>query len=47
MKDIDWRLCFIADSEAAAGKDVLRLIAEAVEGGATMIQLRGKRWTSR
>jgi thiamine-phosphate pyrophosphorylase len=44
---VDWRLCFIADSEAAAGKDVLRLIAEAVEGGATMIQLRGKTWDSR
>jgi thiamine-phosphate pyrophosphorylase len=44
---IDWRLCFIADSEAAAGRDVLQLIAEAVEGGATTIQLRGKKWTSR
>ena len=44
---IDWRLCFIADSEAAAGRDILQLIAEAVEGGATFIQLRGKKWTSR
>lgn len=44
---IDWRLCFIADSEAAAGRDILQLIAEAVEGGATIIQLRGKKWTSR
>jgi thiamine-phosphate pyrophosphorylase len=45
--DVDWRLCFIADSEAAAGRDILQLIAEAVEGGATLIQLRGKKWTSR
>lgn len=44
---IDWRLCFIADSEAAAGRDLLQLVAEAVEGGATIIQLRGKKWTSR
>jgi len=44
---IDWRLCFIADSEAAGGRDILQLIAEAVEGGATIIQLRGKKWTSR
>ncbi len=44
---VRWRLCFIADSEAAAGKDVLHLIAEAVAGGATTVQLRGKKWTSR
>ena len=44
---IDWRLCFIADSEAAAGRDILQLIGRAVEGGATIIQLRGKRSTGR
>lgn len=44
-KTIDWRLCFIADSEAAAGKDILRLAVEAAAGGATIIQLRGKTWT--
>lgn len=44
---IDWRLCFIADSEAAAGRDILGLISEAVEGGATLIQLRGKMWSTR
>jgi len=46
-KRIDWRLCFIADSEAAAGRDILSLVEEAVEGGATIIQLRGKTWSSR
>jgi thiamine-phosphate pyrophosphorylase len=45
--DTDWRLCLIADSEAAAGLDILRLIGRAVEGGVTIVQLRGKRWTSR
>jgi len=44
---IDWRLCFIADSEAAAGRDILCLIGEAVKGGATLIQLRGKIWNTR
>jgi thiamine-phosphate pyrophosphorylase len=44
---VNWKLCFIADSEAAAGKDILQLIGAAVEGGATIIQLRGKKWTSR
>ena len=34
---VDWVLCFIADSEAAEGRDMLQLIAEAVEGGATLI----------
>jgi len=47
MDRLDWRLCFIADSEAAEERDILQLIDEAVEGGATIIQLRGKKWTSR
>jgi thiamine-phosphate pyrophosphorylase len=46
MNRVDWSLCFIADSEAAAGRDILPLIGEAVAGGATLIQLRGKIWTS-
>ena len=46
-KKIDWRICFIADSEAAAGRDMLTLVREAVEGGVTLVQLRGKKWTSR
>jgi thiamine-phosphate pyrophosphorylase len=44
---VDWRLCFIADSDAAAGRDLLRLISGAVAGGATIVQLRGKAWTDR
>jgi thiamine-phosphate pyrophosphorylase len=46
-RKVDWRLCFIADSEAAAGRDILVLIESAVAGGATIIQLRGKTWTTR
>jgi thiamine-phosphate pyrophosphorylase len=44
---IDWRLCFIADTEALAGTDVLQLIGEAVAGGATIIQLRTKKRATR
>lgn len=46
-RQIDWSLCFIADSEASPGRDILWLIEEAVAGGATIIQLRGKKWTGR
>ncbi len=46
-RQIDWSLCFIADSQASAGRDVLWLIEEAVAGGATIVQLRGKTWTGR
>ena len=44
---LDWRLCFVADSEAAAAEDVLALIGRAAAGGATLIQLRGKAWSDR
>ncbi len=44
---IDWRLCFIADTEALAGMDVLHIIGEAVAGGATLIQLRTKKRDTR
>jgi thiamine-phosphate pyrophosphorylase len=43
----DWRLCFVADSEAAAETDMLALIGRAAAGGATLVQLRGKTWTDR
>lgn len=46
-RQIDWSLCFIADSEASAGRDILWLIEEAVAGGATIVQLRGKIWADR
>lgn len=42
-----WKLCFIADSEAAFNRNILSLIEDAVEGGSTLIQLRGKKWTTR
>jgi thiamine-phosphate pyrophosphorylase len=47
MRRIDWRLCFVADSEAAQDRDILSIIRPAVAGGATLIQIRGKNWTDR
>ena len=44
---IEWRLCFIADSEALAQKDLIQVISKAVKGGVTLIQLRGKKWSDR
>ena len=42
MKDIDWRLCVVADAHAAGGRYLPPLIAESVKAGATLIQLRAK-----
>lgn len=40
--DIDYTLYLVADAEFAAGRDLAGLVAAAVAGGATAIQLRGK-----
>jgi thiamine-phosphate pyrophosphorylase len=42
-----WRLCFIADSEALPQKDIIQVMEKAVRGGATLVQLRGKKWSDR
>ena len=42
LKKIDWSLYLIADTEFAAGKDLLPLLREAVLGGVTVVQLRAK-----
>jgi thiamine-phosphate pyrophosphorylase len=47
MKNIDWRLCFIADAEAAGERNLVSIIQEAVEGGTTLVQLRGKKLSTR
>jgi thiamine-phosphate pyrophosphorylase len=44
---IDFSLCFVADAQYAAGRDLLGLIGEAVHGGATVVQLRAKNMDSR
>jgi thiamine-phosphate pyrophosphorylase len=44
---IDYSLCLVADAQYAAGRDLLGLIGEAVRGGATVVQLRGKNLSSR
>lgn len=40
--DIDYTLYLVADAEFAAGRDLAGLVAAAVAGGATAVQLRGK-----
>jgi len=45
--NIDWKLCLVADTEAAGKRDILVIIKEAVEGGATLVQLRSKNLSAR
>ncbi len=47
MKAIDWRLCLVADVEAAGERDLVAIIQEAADAGATLIQLRGKKCETR
>jgi len=42
MKPINWKLCLIADTEAAGRKNLLAAIQEAVSSGVTLVQLRSK-----
>jgi thiamine-phosphate pyrophosphorylase len=47
MKPIDWRLCLIADAEAAGDRNLVSIIREAVDAGTTLVQLRGKKLSTR
>ena len=47
MKKIDWRLCLVADMDAAGKRDLVEIIRKAAGAGATMIQFRGKNCESR
>lgn len=47
MKKIDWKLCLIADVDAAAGRNVPSLVKQAVEAGVTLVQLRAKKLETR
>ncbi len=42
MKKIDWRLCVIADVEAAGGRYLPSMVEESVSAGATLVQFRAK-----
>jgi thiamine-phosphate pyrophosphorylase len=44
---VDYSLYLVADAEFTAGRDLLALIGEAVHGGVTIVQLRGKNLSSR
>lgn len=43
MDRIDWSLCLVADVEAAAGKYIISVIEQAVDGGVSLVQLRTKK----
>jgi len=47
MKSIDWKLCLVADSEAAKGRYLLKLIEKGVDSGVTLVQLRAKELQTR
>lgn len=47
MKTIDWKLCLVADVQAAQGRYILRLIEQAVDSGVTLVQLRAKELPTR
>ena len=48
LKDcIDWSLYLVTDSRQSRGRSNLDIITAAVQGGATVVQLREKDWTSR
>ncbi len=47
MKLLDWRLCLVADAEAAGHRDLASIVREAAQAGATLIQLRGKKLETR
>jgi len=38
----DWSLYLVADTDYAAGRDLVRIVREAVQGGVTAVQLRAK-----
>lgn len=39
---VDYSLYLVADTAAARGRDLVRLVAAAVDGGVTIVQFRGK-----
>jgi thiamine-phosphate pyrophosphorylase len=47
MKRVSWTLCLIADVEAAGRRKLTVLIEKAVDAGATLVQLRSKKLSSR
>lgn len=44
---VDWSLCVITDERTAGDRSLLDIVRAAIQGGATMIQLRAKSATTR
>ncbi len=47
MRPVAWKLCLVADAEAAGPRDLVTIVREAAVAGATLIQLRGKKLDTR
>ncbi|MCP2519818.1 thiamine phosphate synthase [Candidatus Aminicenantes bacterium AC-335-K20] len=47
MKQVNWKLYFIADFETSKRRDLVWIVNEAVKGGATVVQLRAKSISTR
>jgi thiamine-phosphate pyrophosphorylase len=47
MRETDFILCLIADTEAARGRKILSIIEQAVRGGVNLVQLRTKNLETR
>jgi len=47
MKNIDWKLCLVADAEVVDEKNIIPVLLEALERGVTVVQLRGKKLNTR
>ncbi|MGQ9598383.1 MAG: thiamine phosphate synthase [Anaerolineae bacterium] len=47
MKTVDWSLYVITDRRAAGSRSILDIVGAAIQGGATVVQLREKEATTR
>ena len=47
MDYINWKLYLVADIEVTGKRDIISCISEAVDGGVSLVQLRGKNLRTR
>ncbi|MFP4082524.1 MAG: thiamine phosphate synthase [Candidatus Aminicenantes bacterium] len=46
MEKVNWKLCLVADTGFAPGRNIISLVQEASESGVTLVQLRAKNLTT-
>ncbi|RLC64373.1 MAG: thiamine phosphate synthase, partial [Chloroflexi bacterium] len=47
MRGVDWSVYVITDRQAAGDRSILDVVRAAIQGGATVVQLREKKATTR